>query len=81
MKISREVKIKARKLFEGKKIKKEIETDKRIHFRVQGDTDEHFVIFDKDRRKFSCDCPYFSLKEKSCSHIEAVKLFLSRQKS
>ena len=79
MRISREVKLKARKIFEEKKIRKDFETEKRIHFKVQGETQEHFVIFDKTTRKFSCDCPYFSLKERSCSHIEAVKLFLSKK--
>lgn len=79
MKISRRVKIKARKLFESKKIRKEIETEKRIHFKVEGETEEHFVIFDKDSKKFSCDCHYFSLKEKNCSHIEAVKIFLKKK--
>lgn len=77
MKISKEVEMKAKKLLREGKIKKEIETERRIHFKVQGETEEHSVIFDKIEKKFLCDCPYFTLKEKYCSHIEAVKLFLN----
>jgi hypothetical protein len=79
MKISDEIKIKAKKLLEEGKVKKEIETDKRIHFKVEGETEEHSVIFDKEKNKFSCDCPYFTLKEKYCSHVEAVRLFLKKE--
>lgn len=81
MKVSREIKMKARDLVKKGKVRKEVETEKRIHFKVEGETEEHFVIFDKEKNRFSCDCPYFSLKEKYCSHIEAVKIFISRQKS
>ncbi|MEM5879439.1 MAG: hypothetical protein QXU74_03025 [Candidatus Aenigmatarchaeota archaeon] len=79
MKISDEIKIKAKKLFEEGKIRKEIETEKRIHFKVQGETEEHSVILEKKSKNFLCDCPYFTLKEKNCSHIEAVKLFLRKK--
>jgi hypothetical protein len=80
MKISDEIKIKSKKLFESGKVKEEFETNKRIHFRVQGETEEHSVIFDKKENKFSCDCTYFTLKGKYCSHIEAVKLLLKKKK-
>jgi uncharacterized Zn finger protein len=80
MEISDDVKFKAKKLFEEGKVNKEIETDKRIHFKVQGGTEEHSVIFNKVEDSFSCDCPYFTLKEKCCSHIEAVRLFLKKNK-
>ncbi|MEM5829797.1 MAG: hypothetical protein QW040_01435 [Candidatus Aenigmatarchaeota archaeon] len=79
MKISSEIKAKARKLFEEEKVRKEFETDKRIHFTVQGETEEHSVIFEKESKKFLCDCTYFALKEKSCSHVEAVRLFLKKK--
>ncbi|MEM5869846.1 MAG: hypothetical protein QXR09_01620 [Candidatus Aenigmatarchaeota archaeon] len=79
MKISDEIKKKAKKLFEEGKVKKEIETEKRIHFKVQGETEMHSVIFEKISRNFFCDCTYFTLKEKNCSHIEAVKLFLRKE--
>lgn len=80
MKISDEIKIKAKKLLKEGKVKEEFETDKRIHFKVQGETEEHSVIFDKEKNEFSCDCTYFTLKKKYCSHIEAVKLLLKKKK-
>lgn len=74
--ISREVRKKAYLLFREGKVKKELETDKRIHFKVFGDTDIHSVIFDKERNKFSCDCRYSTLQRKECSHIIATKLLI-----
>ncbi len=74
MKVSKEVRRKGYLLFKKGKVEKVLETDKRIHFKVRGETDVHSVIFDKEKRKFSCDCPWFSLKERTCSHIYAVKL-------
>lgn len=72
--ISREVRKKGYLLFKKGKVKKELETDKRIHFRVIGETDIHSVIFDKERNEFSCDCKWSSLKQTICSHVYAVKL-------
>lgn len=63
-------------LFKSGKVKKEIETEKRIYFKVEGETEEHSIIFDKIKKKFTCDCSYFSLKFRECSHIYAVKLFM-----
>ncbi len=65
---------KAAKLLGEKKIEKNVETDKRIHFTVIGDTEAHSVIFDKEKKRFSCDCKFFALQEKECSHILACKL-------
>ena len=76
MEISEEVKAKAENLVKEGKVKKEVETDKRIHFKVQGETEVHSVIFDKEKKEFSCDCPYSTLREGYCSHIEAVKILL-----
>jgi uncharacterized Zn finger protein len=63
-------------LFKSGKVKKDVETEKRIYFKVEGETEEHSVIFDKNKKSFICDCSYFSLKFKECSHIHAVKLFI-----
>jgi len=72
--VSKEIKKKGIKLFKEGKVKKEIETEKRIHFKVIGYTEEHDVIFDKQKNKFECDCKYFTLSRKKCSHILASKL-------
>ena len=60
-------------LFKDGKVKKEVETDKRVHFKVKGDTEVHSVIFDKKSKEFSCDCKYSSLNKGICSHIVAAK--------
>ena len=64
-------------LKEGR-VKKDLETERRIYFKVLGESDSHIVIFDKERNKFSCDCKFFSLKQKKCSHIIAAEAFLER---
>jgi uncharacterized Zn finger protein len=74
MKISEEVRKKGFLLFKQGKVKKEIETDKRIHFRVQGETSTYSVIFDKEKNEFICDCKFGSLKNGICSHAYACKL-------
>jgi uncharacterized Zn finger protein len=61
-------------LFKDGKVKKEVETDKRIHFKVKGETDTHSVIFDKKSKEFRCDCKYSSLEKGICSHVVAAKL-------
>jgi hypothetical protein len=80
MKISKEVETKAKNLVKEGKVKKEIETEKRIHFKVQGETEVHSVIFNKEKNEWECDCPFSTLKEKECSHIVACKLFLKNKK-
>lgn len=62
-------------LFKENKVKVELETDKRIHFTVKSDSDNHSVIFDKKKDEWICDCNYWSLKFQSCSHIRASQLF------
>lgn len=73
-KISKETIKKGKTLFKTGKVKKELETNQRIHFTVQGKTDIHYVIFEKEKKEWKCDCPYFSLHEKKCSHILAANL-------
>lgn len=74
--ISEEVRKKAQLLVKEGRVKKELETDKRIHFKVKGETEEHSVIYDKEKDEYSCDCKYFSLKQKECSHILGCKIML-----
>ena len=73
-KISREVRRKGYALFKEGKVKVEFETTRRIHFSVEGETETHSVIFDKEKEKWSCDCRWSSLKEGICSHIYAAML-------
>ena len=69
---------KAEKLVQEKKIRKEVETDKRAHFVVQGTLEEHSVIFDKMKNEWSCDCSYNTLKRKICSHIVAAQTVMAK---
>jgi len=74
--VSEDIKKKAQSLFEEGKVKVEFETDKRIHFKVLGETEEHLVIYDKEKDGWSCDCQFFALRQKTCSHIFAAKIKL-----
>ena len=67
-------------LFKQGKVKKDLETGKRVHFVVQSEDRDHFVIFDKNKNEFSCDCEYYSLHLKTCSHILASKFCLKSEK-
>jgi len=69
---------KAEKLVQEGKVKKEVESDKRTHFTVQGTTEKHSVIFDKEKGNWSCDCKYSSLYQKSCSHIVACQKIMTK---
>jgi hypothetical protein len=71
--VSEKIKAKAEMLVQDKKVKKDIETERRIHFFVQGTDEVHSVIFDKVKNDWTCDCSYSSLKSKVCSHIIACQ--------
>ena len=72
--ISNEIKAKAEFLLRDGKVKKELDTEKRIYFKVSGESDVHSVIFDKKKNRWECDCRYFALNQKECSHIVASKM-------
>jgi hypothetical protein len=76
MRISELVKRKGENLVRDGKVVKEFESSQRIYFTVFSKS-QHSVIFDKEREEWSCDCQFFSLKQKECSHILACKLFLN----
>ncbi|MFH8038854.1 MAG: hypothetical protein QXJ14_02490 [Candidatus Aenigmatarchaeota archaeon] len=67
-------KLKAYRFLREKKVKLDFETEKRIYFTVKSN-EIHSVFFDKEKKEWFCDCKYFSLKLKECSHIIACKLF------
>jgi len=63
-------------LFKNGKVLKEIETEKRIHFTILNESENHQVIYDKEKNSWSCDCQFFALKFNECSHIIACQLLL-----
>jgi len=71
----KEIERKARKIFRGGRVRLDFESEKRIYFTVYS-REVHSVIFDKEKNEFKCDCKYFSVKQKECSHIKACKLLL-----
>jgi hypothetical protein len=66
---------KGRKLFKEGRVRLDFESEKRIYFTVYS-RDVHSVIYGKEKSEFKCDCKYFSVKQKECSHIKACKLFI-----
>ena len=72
----REIEKKGRLLYLSGKVSLDLETDKRIFFTVQSN-ENHSVIYDKEKKRWECDCTYFSLKGDECSHIIACKLWYS----
>lgn len=78
--ISKDVDKKGREIFDTGRVKKEMETDKRDYFVVQGDTEEHSVIHNKIKDEWVCTCKYWTLKQRVCSHILAAQLFMKKPK-
>jgi len=77
MEISERIKHRGLKLFKSGKVKMDMDSGRRVYFKVMG-TEEHSVIWDREKNGWSCDCQYFSLRFKTCSHIYASKLFLEK---
>ncbi len=72
--VSDEIKAKGEILLRDGKVKKQMETERRIYFEVYGKSDVHSVIFDKKKNGWECDCRYFALNQKECSHIIASEM-------
>ncbi len=68
---SNELVRKGRILFAMDKVTKDIDTEKRIYFVVQGESGEHSVIYEKEKKEFKCDCKFNSLHDRKCSHVFA----------
>lgn len=68
-------------IYKENRVKKDMENDKRIYFSIETNKRMHSVIFDKIKNSFTCDCEFFSLKFKKCSHIYAAELFMKGGKN
>jgi len=73
-KVSNEIIRKGKILLELGKVTKELNTAKRTYFTVEGESEKHSVIFEKEKKEFKCDCKFNSLHHKRCSHILACML-------
>jgi hypothetical protein len=72
--ISNEIVWKGKILLEKGKVKKEIDTEKRTYFTVEGESEKHSVILEKGKKEWKCDCKFNSLHHRRCSHIYACML-------
>ena len=78
MSISETLREKSRKLLKNGKVRKDMDSEKRLFFTVDGESESYSVIFDRDKGIWSCECKYSSMKNKECSHIHACKLFIKQ---
>lgn len=71
MEASKDIEKKSQDLLISGKIKRDMETEKRIYFTVEGESEKHSVIYEKIKKEWKCDCKFNSLHHKKCSHIFA----------
>ncbi len=79
-KLSDKVRKKGSRLFMLGRVRLELDAGRRVYFKVKGDEEEHSVVYDRERNEWSCDCKYWVLHFKWCSHIYAAYLFLKKNK-
>lgn len=63
------------------KVKVDYSTSKHISFIVEGDETKHNVMYFMEKsgnKKWQCDCKWYTLQNKTCSHIIAVNIALKR---
>ncbi len=73
--------IKAIRLVNSVKI--DYKTEKHVSFLVNGDESVHNVMYFDEKKydkKWQCDCKWYTLQDKLCSHIIAVNLALKTSK-
>ena len=73
-----DIKRKGEIILSKKRVQRVSSTNERIHFQVDG-TETHMVVLDLVKRQWSCDCKYWSLHAKPCSHIYAAYLLLDSE--
>jgi len=63
------------------KVKLDYKTDKHISFIVENDN-RHNVMYFSERKEdnWQCDCKWYTLQNKICSHIIAVNLAIKNNK-
>ena len=63
------------------KVKIDYSTSKHISFIVEGDETKHNVMYFMEKsgnKKWQCDCKWYTLQNKICSHVIAVNIALKR---
>ena len=72
--VSNEIIRKGKILLELGKVTKELDTEKRVYFTVEGESERHSVILEKRKKEYKCDCKFNSLHNRVCSHAYACML-------
>jgi hypothetical protein len=65
------------------KVRIDYGTARHISFIVKGDETEHSVMYFAEKfedKQWQCDCKWYALQNKICSHIIAVNLALKNKK-
>lgn len=69
---------KAERILNEKRISITYRNGTNVHFKIDG-KDEHSVI--RNRKGYICDCYYFSIMCKPCSHIKAAKMMMNEDET
>jgi len=64
--------LKAKKLIKNKDLQLNFLVNKKAYFKVKN----YSILIDLRNKKFICDCNYFILRKKYCSHILASLFYL-----
>jgi hypothetical protein len=65
------------------KVRVDYSTSKHVSFIVEGEENEHNVMYFTEKpgsKKWQCDCKWYTLQNKICSHIIAVNLAIKKSK-
>ena len=73
-KLSKEIIEKGGHLLKSGKVTKNLDTERRTYFTVEGESENHSVIFEKEKKEWKCDCKFNSLHHRRCSHVYSCML-------
>jgi len=58
------------------KVVKETETKRTVYYHVPGTEEVHNVRYNKRQNEWTCDCRFFAVTMKPCSHILAATKYM-----
>lgn len=62
-------------------VKRDYETSKHVSFIIEGDESKHNVMYFGEKmgsKKWQCDCKWYTLQNKICSHIIAANIAVKK---
>ena len=63
-------------------VKLDYSTGKHVSFSVKGEESDHNVMYFAEKsggKRWQCDCKWYTLQNKTCSHIIAVNIAVNRK--